>query len=148
MKTAIAVRVSSLVSAVGAVALAATPASPDEKVRTAFFENAPMDVEESMRKVLVDECELAREEPVKTESGEPIDATWLCGKNPLRFLREVLVDGTRIDDGYICAAKGLEDVVYFPLDLIEQHACVWVSFDGGSKGHDLDLEVQLRAGKE
>jgi hypothetical protein len=137
-----------LATTLSGAAIAAAPASPEERVRTAFFENAPIDVETSMRRVLADECELVREEPLKTESGEPIDASWLCGKNPLRFLREVLVDGTRIDDGYICAGKGLEDFVYFPLDLIEQHACVWVSFDGGSKGHDLDLDVQLRAGKE
>jgi hypothetical protein len=140
--------IATLASIIGGAAVAAAPAVTEEKIRTAFFENAPMDVETSMRAVLADECELVREEPLKTESGQTIDASWLCGKNPLRFLREVLVDGTRIDDGYICAAKGLEDFVYFPLDLIELHSCVWVSFDAESKGHDLDLDVQLRAGKE
>lgn len=122
------------------------PADPiaAERIRAAFLEDAPATVAKSMQQVLTDECERVRDEPPKRDSGEPIDVDWLCGGKPLRFLREVLINGVRIDDGYICDARNLEDIRFVPLDLIEHHRCVWVSVDSQSESHDLDLDTQLR----
>jgi hypothetical protein len=117
----------------------------DARMRAAFLEDAPADAAKSMKAVLADECERIREEPPKTEAGTPIDVTWLCGDKSLRYLREVLLDGTKVEDGYICDAKGLEEAKFLPLDMIEHQHCVWVSYDYGAKQHDLDLDTQLRA---
>jgi hypothetical protein len=117
----------------------------DERMRAAFLEDAPAEASKSMKAVLADECERVREEPLQTEAGEPIDVSWLCGGKPLRYLHEVLLDGTKVDDGYICDSTGLEDAKFLPLDMIEHQRCVWVSYDFGAKVHDLDLDTQLGA---
>lgn len=117
----------------------------DERMRAAFLEDAPAEASKSMKAVLTDECERIREEPLQTEAGEAIDVTWLCGGSSLRYLREVLLDGTKVDDGYICDSTGLEAAKFLPLDMIEHQRCVWVSFDFGAKVHDLDLDTQLGA---
>jgi hypothetical protein len=113
------------------------------RIRAAFLEDAPADVAMSMKTALADECERIREEPPRTEAGEPIDTTWVCGGESLRFFREVLVDGTRVDGGFICEAEEFEDVKFLPPDMIEHKHCVWASFDDDAK-HDLDLDIQLR----
>jgi hypothetical protein len=134
--------------AIAGAALAADPEPADslavERVRAAFLEDAPPIVAKSMKQVLLDECERVRDDPPKRENGEPIDIDWLCGGKPLRFLREVLVNGVRIDDGYICDARDLETLKFVPLDVIEHLPCVWVSVDSQSESHDLDLDTQLR----
>lgn len=117
----------------------------DERVRAAFLEDAPEEAVKSMKAVVADECERIREEPLKTEAGKDVDVTWLCGARPLRYLREVLLDGTKVDDGYICDAAGLDGAKFLPLDMIEHQRCVWVSFDYVARQHDLDLDTQLRA---
>jgi hypothetical protein len=131
--------------AIAGAALAADPPDPaaTDRIRAAFLEDAPATVAKSMQQVLADECERVRDEPPKRESGKPIDIDWLCGGKPLRFLREVLVNGVRIDDGYICDARNLEAIQFVPLDLIEHQRCVWVSVDNQSESHDLDLDTQL-----
>jgi hypothetical protein len=113
------------------------------RIRAAFLEDAPADVASSMRTALADECERIRGEPPRTEAGRPIDVTWLCGGESLRFFREVLLSGTKVDAGYICEAEEFEDVIFLPPDMIEHQNCVWVSYDDDSKLHDLDLDVQL-----
>ena len=132
--------------ATAGVSFAAEPVAVDaaDKVRPAFLEDAPATVAKSMQRVLADECDRVREDPPKRENGDAIDIDWLCGDKPLRFLREVLVNGVKIDDGYICDAHQLESIKFVPLDLIEHHACVWVSIDNQSESHDLDLDTQLR----
>ena len=117
----------------------------DARMRAAFLEDAPVDDAISMKTVLAEECERVREEPLQTEAGEPIDVAWLCGNKSLRYLREVLLDGTKVDDGYICDPAGLEHVKFMPLDMIEHQRCVWVSYDYEAKVHDLDLDTQLGA---
>jgi hypothetical protein len=134
--------------AIAGAATAADPQAPDpvatERIRAAFLEDAPATVAKSMQQVLADECERVRDDPPKRDRGEPVDIDWLCGGKPLRFLREVLVNGVRIDDGYICDARNLEAIKFVPLDLIEHQRCVWVSVDNQSESHDLDLDTQLR----
>jgi hypothetical protein len=131
--------------AIAGATFAADPEDPVavDRIRAAFLEDAPATVAKSMQQVLADECERVREDPPKRDSGEPIDIDWLCGGKPLRFLREVLVNGVRIDDGYICDARKLEAIHFVPLDLIEHQRCVWVSVDNQSESHDLDLDTQL-----
>ena len=117
----------------------------DARIRAAFLEDAPVSDAKSMKAVLADECERVREEPLQTEAGEPIDVAWLCAGKSLRYLIEVLLDGTKVDTGYICDPAGLESVKYLPLDMLEHQRCVWVSFDYEAKVHDLDLDSQLGA---
>jgi hypothetical protein len=114
------------------------------RIRAAFLEDAPADIATSMKTALADECERIRDEPPRTEAGEPIDSAWLCGGGSLRFFREVLVDGAKVDGGFICEADEFEDVKFVPPDMIEHKHCVWVSFDYETKVHDLDLDTQLR----
>jgi hypothetical protein len=120
----------------------------EERTRAAFLEDAPDEAVKSMKAVLVDECDRVREEPPRSEAGKDVDFTWLCGGKSLRYLREVLLDGTKVDDGYICDAAGLEKAKFLPLDMIEHQRCVWVSFDYVAGQHDLDLDTQLRAAVE
>jgi hypothetical protein len=113
------------------------------RLRAAFLEDAPADVASSMKTVLADECERIRDEPPRTEAGQAIDATWLCGGESLRFFREVLLDGTKVEAGFICDGTDFEGAVFLAPDMIEHQHCVWVSYDHDSKQHDLDLDVQL-----
>jgi hypothetical protein len=116
-----------------------------DRMRAAFLEDAPMEDARSMKAVLAEECERIREEPLQTEAGEPIDVEWLCRGKSLRYLIEVLLDGTKVDTGYICDPVGIDYVKFMPLDMVEHHKCVWVSYDYVAKVHDLDLDSQLGA---
>ena len=114
------------------------------RLRAAFLEDAPADVATSMKVALADECERIRDEPPLTEAGEPIDTTWVCGGASLRYFREVLLNGMKVEAGFICDGEEFEDVLFLPPDMIEHKHCVWVSFDDQTKQHDLDLDIQLR----
>ncbi|MBC8028334.1 MAG: hypothetical protein H7Y89_20260 [Steroidobacteraceae bacterium] len=114
-----------------------------DRMRAAFLEDAPAGDTKSMKAVLAEECERIREEPLLTEAGEPIDVAWLCRGKSLRYLIEVLLDGTKVDTGFICDPVGIEYVKFMPLDMVEHQRCVWVSYDYEAKVHDLDLDTQL-----
>jgi hypothetical protein len=116
-----------------------------DRLRAAFLEDAPAADTKSMKAALAEECDRVREEPLQTEAGDPIDVAWLCGAKSLRYLTEVLLNGTKVDTGYICDPVGLEDVKFLPLDMLEHQSCVWVGYDFESKMHDLDLASQLGA---
>jgi hypothetical protein len=130
-------------SLAGVTRAAEPPAQPEledvavaNRIKTAFLEDAPSAITKSMRVVLAEECERIR--------GEPIDAAWLCDSKHLRFLREVLINGMRIEEGFVCDSKDLEKILYLPPADVEHYRCVWLSFDYDTKTHDLDLDTQLR----
>ena len=111
-----------------------------DRERGAFLEDAPRAVQRSMQKALNAVCAGARITPPKNRYGKPIDLAGLCGATPLRYLREVLVTGVKLSDGWICSARDFERYKYFPIEMPAARGCVLVTYDYGKKVHSIFTE--------
>ena len=111
-----------------------------DRIRGAFYEDAPRSVARSMKKAVSVACADAKENPPKDKDGNPIDIAPLCDGRPIRYLREVLISGEKLEEGYICLAEDFERFKYFPIDMPAESGCVNVSYDYESKTHSISIE--------
>lgn len=101
-------------------------------IRAAFYESAPRSIVAPMRSAVAMACA----ERSATEG-------WLCGGQPLRFLRAVLVDGTRSPNGsYVCRGSDEDNVKFFTAEMVED--CAPLTFYYDSKQYSLDLDDLIR----
>lgn len=118
------------------VLVEATPGVDDDavivadRIRTAFLEDAPRNVHGRFKRALDDACRAARSDPPRDANGDRVPFEILCDSNrPLRYLREVLVNGERIEEGWICFKDTLGRTRYFPDDWEFSTGCVRVLWD-------------------
>ncbi len=100
-----------------------------DRIRTAFYEVAPRSIAASMRKAVKELC-AAREQKVGR----------LCSGRRLAYLREVLVNGYKTMDGYVCDAEVISpSIKYYVGDMIgPDMPCLHVWYDDDLKKHTVD----------
>jgi hypothetical protein len=123
-------------------------ASPDldavvvaDRIRTAFLEDAPRDVRRHFKRAFDDACRAARLDPPKDDEGQRIPFELICDtKDPLRYLREVLVNGEPVEEGWICLGNEVGDLKYFPADWKYFSGCVRVLWDYSERKPEVMLD--------
>jgi hypothetical protein len=123
----------------------AKPPSPSDeiivadRIRTAFYERAPRSVRDDMRRALVAACEAGKKDPPTDYEGNPVDIERICNGQPLAFLREVIVTGPKLREGWVCVDEDLERFRYILLDMIRSGTCVKANYDYDTRRITVDL---------
>jgi hypothetical protein len=92
-----------------------------DEVRTAFYEQAPRSLAGGMSKAVGSWCSTADRRRV-AGSGKANAETvgWLCGRDNLRYFRNVYVTGTKGPHGLVCESNGTSSLRYFGVDLVNE----------------------------
>jgi hypothetical protein len=105
-----------------------------------FLEDAPRQVRRRFQHALDEACHGARLDPPVDDEGHPIEFEYFCGGKPLRFLREVLGNGEKLEEGWICPRIEEDDTKYFPADYTIFVGCVQVLWDYAERVPEVILE--------
>jgi len=106
-----------------------------DEARTAFYERAPGSLAGEMSKAVGSWCSTADRRRI-ADSGKANAETvgWLCGRDKLRYFRNVYVTGTKGPHGLVCESNGTSSLRYFGVDLVNESvefgSCVPVELDG------------------
>jgi hypothetical protein len=106
-----------------------------------FLEDAPRQVRRRFQRALDEACDGARLDPPVDDAGHPIEFEYFCSGKPLRYLREVLANGERLEEGWICPRiEAEDDTKYFPADYTVFVGCVQVLWDYSERVPQVILE--------
>jgi hypothetical protein len=106
-----------------------------DEVRTAFYEQASRSLAGVMSKAVGSWCSTEDRGRV-ADSGKSNAGTvgWLCGRDKLRYFRNVYVTGTKGPHGLVCENNGTSNLKYFGVDLVRESiefgSCVPAELDG------------------
>jgi hypothetical protein len=96
------------------------------ELRVAFYEPAPKQLSRLMHTAVTTAC----------GGSEALD--WLCGDEPLNFVRGVNVNGSKQRNGYVCLAESLGDLKFYPVEMIGEAQCIAVCYNHDSKRHFIE----------
>lgn len=135
-----------LVSAHGALAAPRLKLEPGndevivaDRVRTAFYERAPRSIRDDMRRAFVAACEAGKKDPPKDFDGKPVEIGRICGGQPLLFLREVIVTGPKLREGWICVDEDFDHLKYVLDDMLGSSTCVKANYDYETRRTTVEL---------
>ena len=106
-----------------------------DEVRTAFYEQASGSLAGEMSKAVGSWCSTADRRRI-ADSGKANAETvgWLCGRDKLRYFRNVYVSGAKGPHGLVCQSNGTSSLKYFGVDLVNESiefgSCVPAELDG------------------
>lgn len=117
-----------------------------DRLRTAFYEQAPRNLRRLMEKAVAQSCEELRSGKKKLRADVKPGEFWICGAGPRLYFREVLINGYHDKMGVVCP-ESFGSWKYVPPEEInppdDSAPCVVALYDDDSRSYSLVLEDYL-----